>query len=234
MQWRKLLILLTLVTVVQAEQIISLAPNLTELVCYLGGETQLVGITGDCNYPPKIQKLTRVGKYQFPNIEALIALQPATVIAEDTADKRLLSKLDSLHIPYKLYRLKELRDLVSSGKKIAQDFSLSTKPLLVLEKKLDRKHSKNLKPALIILWQQPLIAAGPNTFVSEYWSYKGYKNIVLAKNYPVLNKEFILANPTATIINLSGTPWPEKITNVLNKQEQDIYLRLSPRLIDSL
>lgn len=222
MLWRNVLIgLFLLFTSASAEKIISLAPNLTELICYLGGEQKLVGITGDCNYPAAIKNKTKVGKYQFPSIEAIIALQPAIVIAEDTADKRFLKKLDTLHIPYKLYPLQNLTDIVPTGKKLAQDLQLKTKPLDKLEKKLQRPLPEKLQPAIIILWAQPLIAAGTGTFINDYWLRKGYQNIVSTKGYPIINKELLLANPQAKLIDLS-------------QMDNDIYMRLSPRLIETL
>ena len=218
----RVLLLLFICALAQAENIISLAPNLTETVCYLGGEKKIVGITNDCNYPKNISSKTKVGKYLFPNIEAIIALQPATVIAEDTADTRFLAKLNSLHIPYKLYHVQSITDIVPLCKSLAQDFQLETRPIKKLEKKLNKKVPTTLKPAFIILWEQPLIVAGKNTFVSDYWLRKGYQNIVTTKGYPVLNKEMLIAHPTAKLINIAKDP------------QQDVYMRLSPRLIESL
>ena len=39
-------------------RIVSLLPSLTELVCALGHEHELVGVTHECDYPPTVQSLT--------------------------------------------------------------------------------------------------------------------------------------------------------------------------------
>ena len=218
----RILFVLAFCCFAQAENIISLAPNLTETVCYLGGEKKIIGITNDCNYPKKIMHRATVGKYLFPNIEAIIALQPATVIAEDTADKRFLAKLNTLKIHYKLYHVKGITDIVPLCEQLAQDFTLETQSIKKLKNKLNKKPKTTLQPAFIILWEQPLIAAGKNTFVSDYWARKGYQNLVTTTGYPVLNKEMMLAHPKATIINIAKDP------------KQDVYMRLAPRLIESL
>ncbi len=37
--------------------IVSLLPSLTELVCALGHEHELVGVTHECDFPPTVQSL---------------------------------------------------------------------------------------------------------------------------------------------------------------------------------
>lgn len=45
-----------------AERIVSLLPSATEIVCALGLEDRLVGISHSCDYPPSVQKLPRLSR----------------------------------------------------------------------------------------------------------------------------------------------------------------------------
>ncbi|HXO85853.1 MAG TPA: BtuF-related (seleno)protein, partial [Gemmatimonadales bacterium] len=45
-----------------AERIVSLLPSATEIVCALGLEDRLVGISHSCDYPPNIVHLPRLSR----------------------------------------------------------------------------------------------------------------------------------------------------------------------------
>src|SRR5258706_15312844 len=64
---------------IPAERIVSLAPNLTEILFALGAQDHLVGVTRFCTYPPAAQTITKVGDLQTPNYELLSALRPDIV-----------------------------------------------------------------------------------------------------------------------------------------------------------
>ena len=58
------------------ERIASLSPNLTEIICLLGGESALCGRSSACDYPPGIRKIPVVGRFGKADPEALIAQYP--------------------------------------------------------------------------------------------------------------------------------------------------------------
>ena len=61
-------------------RIVSLAPNLTEMVYALGVEERLVGITNQCDYPPEVKVKPRVGDVIQPSLETIVELRPAVVL----------------------------------------------------------------------------------------------------------------------------------------------------------
>ena len=69
---------------VQALRVVSLSPNLTELVCHLGACKELVAVGSSSNYPKQVQKLPHIGGYQAINLEELLSLQPNLVLAWQT------------------------------------------------------------------------------------------------------------------------------------------------------
>src|SRR5262249_16691987 len=62
------------------DRIVSLAPNLTEIVYAVGAGEQLVGDTEYCDYPLQAKSVTRVGDTMHPSIERIIALKPQVVL----------------------------------------------------------------------------------------------------------------------------------------------------------
>jgi iron complex transport system substrate-binding protein len=47
-------------------RIVSLLPSLTELVCALGHEADLVGVTHECDFPPAVERLPRLTRSRIP------------------------------------------------------------------------------------------------------------------------------------------------------------------------
>src|SRR4051794_3381397 len=57
-------------------RIVSLAPNLTEVLFAVGAGDRVVADTSYCDYPPEAKTKPHVGDTQRPDLERLIALHP--------------------------------------------------------------------------------------------------------------------------------------------------------------
>ncbi|MCB1042278.1 MAG: ABC transporter substrate-binding protein [Acidobacteria bacterium] len=64
-----------------AQDVVSLAPNLTEICCALGACDRLAGVTDYCTYPEQVKSLPHVGGYLDPNIEIIVSLNPRIILA---------------------------------------------------------------------------------------------------------------------------------------------------------
>ena len=64
----------------ECRRIVSLAPSITETLYALGLGNRVVGVTRYCEYPPDVQRKTRVGGYFDPNLEAILTLKPDLVV----------------------------------------------------------------------------------------------------------------------------------------------------------
>lgn len=73
-------------------RIVSLLPSATEIVCVLGLEDQLVGVTHECDYPPSVRRLPKVTRTLIP-IEASSA-EIDGLVSDRLASNRALYTLD--------------------------------------------------------------------------------------------------------------------------------------------
>lgn len=80
-------------------RIISLAPNVTEILFALGLENDIVGVTRYCNYPKNAQTKTRIGGLVDPDLEKIIDLSPDLIIAFRGNPLRLVQRLKDLKLP---------------------------------------------------------------------------------------------------------------------------------------
>src|SRR5947209_9579491 len=61
-------------------RLVSLAPNLTEIVFAVGAGDRLVGDTDYCDYPAPARSIAKIGDTLHPSIERIIALKPQLVL----------------------------------------------------------------------------------------------------------------------------------------------------------
>ncbi|MCM1989914.1 ABC transporter substrate-binding protein [Oceanirhabdus seepicola] len=89
------------VTIVdEPEKVISLAPNISEIIYALGKENLLVGRTALCDFPESILGIESIGDFYNPNIDKIVELTPDIIIMSSLASEKTLSKLDELKLPY--------------------------------------------------------------------------------------------------------------------------------------
>lgn len=79
-------------------RIVSVAPNITEIIFALGKGRILVGRTNYCDYPVEVGKVELIGGLMDPNIEKIVELNPEIVIASTHFQKASLKKLEDLGI----------------------------------------------------------------------------------------------------------------------------------------
>jgi len=81
------------------QRIVSLAPNVTEILFALGLEKEIVGVTRYCNYPEKARTKERIGGMIDPDLEKIIQIKPDLVIAFRGNPLRMVHRLKDLGLP---------------------------------------------------------------------------------------------------------------------------------------
>lgn len=81
------------------QRIISLAPNITEILFALGLEKQIIGVTRYCDYPDEAQKKEKIGGLIDSNLEKILSLNPDLILGFRGNTKRILKRMKSLQLP---------------------------------------------------------------------------------------------------------------------------------------
>lgn len=183
------------------QRIVSLAPSLTETVYALGLQDRLVGDTDYCDYPEDAQKKTKVGGAINPNLEEIAALRPDLVLMTKSLNRLdTVHALDSLGIPAYATDPHTVEDIVSSTKRLADVLGASEAGTAL---GLDLEHQLNeLKQRLspfaprrvfFIVWPEPLISIGKDTFIADALRWAGAVSIVdSAQGWPEVNLEEVV------------------------------------------
>jgi len=80
-------------------RIISLAPNVTEILFALGLEDRIVGVTRYCDYPAGASTKQKIGGLVDPSLEKISALKPDLILAFRGNPVRTLGKMRRLGLP---------------------------------------------------------------------------------------------------------------------------------------
>jgi len=183
-------------------RIVSLAPNVTEMIYALGADDRLVGDSDACDYPPDAQKKTKVGGPFTPNLEQVVALKPDLVlVAANSGNRReTADALDLLHIPTYSTNAFTIEDILKSIVDLGDLIGATEQARTLtgsLRVKLDQLHAKlaDAKPTrvLFVVWQEPLISIGRNTFLADALRLAGAESIIdTRQDWPHVNMEEVV------------------------------------------
>ena len=199
------------------ERIVSLVPSQTELLYDLGLDEKVVGITKFCIHPETwFRTKTRVGGTKDFDVSKIIALNPDLIIAnKEENEKEKLEELMS-HFPVWISDIKNLEDALEMIQQIGfitNSERKSTEIISQINSSFENlKSTENSFKAdltvLYLIWQNPFISVGNDTFISDMLLRLGFKLADTSSiRYPEITLEQIKTlNPS--IIMLSSEPFP--------------------------
>ena len=195
------------------ERIVSLKPNITEILFELGVGDKVVGVTSFCDYPKKAKKLPKVGDYTRPFVEPLISLQPDLVItSKEESSRKSIEGLQRLGIKVAMFPFTTLDETISSILQIAKLVDrpqmgevLASKMKLQMEGLKKTYAHRKKKKVLIVLGRKPLIVGSPNTYMGNILPLIVAQNVVSkgAVAYPRWGLENVIAADPEIIIDMS-------------------------------
>jgi iron complex transport system substrate-binding protein len=185
----------------EVKRIITLAPNLTETVYALGLGDRLVGDTDWCDTPADAKRKPHVGNPQNPSLEAIVALHPDLVLATTSINRaETADALQQLGIAVYTSDPHTVRGMLASTARMAELMGASGQGAELtgrLERRLDalgaRLADRPLVHVLFVVWDEPLITIGQNTFIADALRFAGAESAVLSdQNWPQLSLEEVV------------------------------------------
>jgi iron complex transport system substrate-binding protein len=185
----------------EAERIVSLAPNLTEIVFALGNGNRLAGDTDFCDYPAEAAGKPHVGGPVNPNLEEIVALMPDLVLASKSINRReTADALDRIGVPVYITDPHSVEEMVLSVEHIGRAMGAQKSAAALAEdlrarlSGLDRRLvGAAPRGVLFVVWTDPLISIGQDTFIADALRRAGGRSVVEAKaEWPHISLEEIV------------------------------------------
>jgi ABC-type hemin transport system substrate-binding protein len=190
-------------------RVVTLAPNLTELVCAIAPET-LAGRASHTTVPESARDIPEVGIYSRPDIERIAALSPDLCLAiNDGTPEPVIQRLCGLKIPVHIIKISTLDELSSAVCELGEllhSAEAAHKLEMHLKSEIDIIDSavsmKRKKPLTLLQVQHsPPMFAGAGTFSDELIARAGGRNLTTQLGYPLMSLEQVLiASPDVIII----------------------------------
>lgn len=244
----------------KVRRIVTLAPNLTETVYALGLEDRLVGDTDYCDTPPAARMKTHVGAPVSPSLEAIVGLRPDLVLATTSINRRetveALARLGIAVYTSDPQTVRGMLDSMARMADLADATHQGTALVARLEARLEALHTRladlPLVHVLFVVWEDPLITIGQNTFIADALRWAGAESVIVSnQNWPQVSLEevvrlqpdyIVLASNHAEtnasrVSDLRGRPaWSQlravEMGHVVVLSEE--VARPSPGLVDSI
>jgi ABC-type hemin transport system substrate-binding protein len=193
-----------------SRRIISLVPSLSETICALGLRDQLVGCTQFCVEPKDLHRTaTRVGGTKDPQLDLIRSLQPTHILANQEENPREPILELAREIPTLVTFPKGPEDVPGMLHDLGRFLLCDTESWAAdIESLLKAPSRHPPQRFLYLIWQNPYMAAGPDTYISRTLANIGWVNAYEgAERYPALDIAAMEAC-CADILLLSSEPYP--------------------------
>jgi len=201
-------------------RIVTLAPNVTEMVIALGVADRIVATDDYSADAMPAKKLPRVGGLQ-PNLEKIVAVRPDLVIANAAGLPPTLGRsLASVRIPLLVVTNERLDDITKSMTSIATALGIDSNPAVAaLNASLARQLRRRRNPTRVMLavWTDPLYVAGRNTFADDLITLCGARNAVQVNGWPSYSLESFVAHPPDILLYPNHSVTPSAVDALLKR-----------------
>ena len=241
-----------------AKRIVSLAPNITEVLFHIGAGEKIVGADEYSNYPEEAKDILRVNNHAAANYELILSLEPDLVIAWQSGNgNKIIDPLRKLGIPVFVVETNKMDAIPSLFRRFgklsghgdqaeqrAHEFSRRLQELRAAQA------GKSVIKVFYQIWDEPLITLNGEHMVSDIINLCGGVNVFsdAIPLVPYVNIETVVAADPEVIIaggsREERPAWFESwqkwsgISAVINQHiyliPSDLMQRHSARILDGM
>lgn len=246
------------------QRIVSLLPSNTEILFTLGLGDRVVGVTEYDTFPPEAQAKQKIGgmTVETISVETILALEPDLVLAHDENQRPVIEALaangltvfavDSTGLA-DIYRAIDWVGQISDVQNRSDALNLQIQQeIAALSAKIEPIPTTERPTVFFEVWSEPLLTAGPNTFIGQLITLARGRNIFadIEQDYPEISSEEVIARNPAVILSsqyngenltpaaLAARPGWSEIDAVKNGQihllADDFISRPGPRVAQGL
>lgn len=242
------------------QRIVSGAPSNTEILFALGLGDKVVGVDANSDYPEQAKSIAKIGdgiSPQTTNFEQIVAMKPDVFFAIK-GQEAVVAELERLGIPAYVVDSPTLDDIIKDITAIGQLTGTEKKAAQVtadMQARIDAVVSKvkdlpaDQRPQVFYeVWNEPLMTAGPATFVDSLITLAGGTNVAAdakAGSWPEYSLETLIKKDPSVIIttfgdaaSVSARPGWASIKAVKDQRillvDPNLVVRPGPRVVTGL
>jgi ABC-type Fe3+-hydroxamate transport system substrate-binding protein len=210
------------------QRIVSLCPSQTETLAYL--EAPLVGVTHFCIHPPTLKKqCIVVGGTKKVHYDRIEKLQPDLIIAEKEENTKDMVEVLATRYPVYVTNVTSIEtalEMIDSlgtlmgktekAKNLIDSIQKGWAPL---------KDQFNGIRVLYLIWRNPWMTVGKNTYIHDVLTYLGFLNVashLSEERYFTIDPQILLQHANYDFLFLSSEPFPFKEKHAYELIEQGV------------
>lgn len=235
-------------------RIVAMLPSHTETLFAIGAGAQLVGVDIYSNYPAAAGKIPKVGSGYQPNIEAVVALKPDLVLADESSGSRLTEKLAAAGLTVyggTAQTYNEVFEKIAVLGKLTDHETGALKLITQMRSELNTLNASVLKLPKVSTYYEidpTPYSVGPNSFIGVLIAKAGGQTIIPPSlgDFPKIAPELIVKSNPQVMIGLTldeakNRPGWNMLSAVkagrvfkITPEQNDALARPGPRLPDAL
>ncbi len=191
-------------------RVVTLAPNLTEIVFAVGAGKTLVGVSDYSDFPPQARSLPRVGGLEV-SAERVVSLRPDLVLATPEGNaKGPVTALAAAGVPVLAVPGGSLAAVIEGIRLVGSRLDrreAADRLAASLERRLDAvragvAQARRIRPrAVLLVWPDPPQAAGHGTFLNDLLVEAGAQNLFAEREgWPLVSPEWLATAPVDVLV----------------------------------
>lgn len=241
-----------------AMRVVSLAPNITEILFFIGAGEQMVGAVEYSDFPPAARDLPVIGSHNRFDVEQILSLKPDLIVGWLSGNSlEDLEGLKRLGLPVFISEPSTVEGIVSLMERLgaltghqAQSLSQASAFRASFNASRETYSTRRQVSVFYQVWEQPIYTLNGDHVISQLISLCGGRNIFsdLKQLAPVVSLESVLARDPEVIVGggIFGQtpPWAERwqswptVRAVRNRHiyavDSDHIARMGPRLAEGV
>jgi len=248
----------------RVERIVSLAPSVTESLYAIGAGDLVVGRTSYDNYPPEVLNVPEVGGFAIEevNVETIVSLEPDVVMGGSNLQEPLSEAFEAVDVPFYVFNPESLDEVYQTLDTMGQMTGHEEGAQATIDDMQVRIEAvqeiiadvpNDERPAVFYeVWDEPLMTAGPGTFVGEMIVLAGGVDIFaeMSEPYAQVSAETVIERQPDVILgpvthsdalsteSIEARPGWDTIPAVQNGAvyllDDDVVSRAGPRMADAV
>ncbi len=235
-----------------AQRIISLAPDITEILFKVGAGKQVAGVIQGSDYPQEARHITPVGSYTGIDLEKIISLHPDLVVTWGNTFSRQIEALRKFAIPVYVSEPEQLDDIPRTMNNLGcltGNRAISHREAEYFSRQLERLTIKYRDKQQIKVFYQigsySLFTVNKSSWINQVIRLCGGMNVFAEARLPAAEVSWeavVTASPQVIISDAEDANWkarwlqwrsiPAVRNNYLFSINPDLIERASPRLLE--
>jgi iron complex transport system substrate-binding protein len=213
-------------------RIISLSPSATEMIFAVGAGDRLVGVTQYCNYPSDALTISRVssGTIEGVNRESILDLKPDVIFFKADHHQSLIDTFDKFGIPMVGVGAESIQEMFQEALDLGRFLETEAVAEQLVSQMRSELEAQTRRVASIsddarkrvfyVVWDDPLMTAGPQSFIGELIGIAKGKNIFddVKQGYPQISSELVVDRDPQVIIRPSSDDDTNKLDRILDRK----------------